>query len=163
MEPKSEGVVRRNPLGGKQKLRLEGLESRALVQHEVCNALGGNFRHKVDAVELAASRRPQIEGEGAERLDVPYVELQFLAQFAAQRVERRLAGLDRPAETGPMTGIDEVRPIVPELHQIAPVGKHEQRGDRVHGVDGRPGPDRKVPRSRPHYVTRSALSFLTLK
>lgn len=124
-------------IGGKlQPKRLvagEAAHLRAFVQDEPFQfaAAEGYF---IIAAEIGAKARgSQIEIEPREKLRLPgiEIELDLFAQFAAQRFDLVLAGVDAAAEHAPMARVPDTGNVVPQLQEIAAVCRNEDGGDCV--------------------------------
>src|SRR4051794_20842457 len=74
------------------------------------------------------------EGKLGQRMQVFGLKPDFLTQLPPQRCLRRFIPVDRAAEQTPMPGIEDARFQVAQLHEIAPVFKHDD------GTGGMPRP-----------------------
>src|SRR6266852_415995 len=90
---------------------------------------------KIGTVDRADTGKTEIVGEAREPHHRAFdaLEAEFLIQLAHQRGFRRLAGVDRPAETSPMVRVEDVRSRVPQLQQVTPVGELNGGRSRIPG------------------------------
>src|SRR6266567_456555 len=108
---------------------------------------------KIGAVDRAQTGKTEVVGEAREPDHRAFDEAEFLVKLADQRSFRRLAGVDCPAETPPMVGIEDVRPRVGPQHGLLGSGLW----GRSHALHASPSvPASRL--SRPS-VRRSQMSF----
>src|SRR5712691_7391461 len=90
---------------------------------------------KIGAVDRAKTGKTEDVGEAREPDHGAFdeVEAEFFVKRADQLSFRRLAGVYCPAETPPMVGIEDVRPRVAQLQQVAPVGELNESRRRIPG------------------------------
>src|SRR6266567_8543109 len=110
-------------------LRRKGCNACALLKPQARDI--GQRQMKIDAVDRAETGKAEVMSETRESghctFDKPQAE--FLIQLADERGFRRLADIYRPAETSPMVRIEDVRPRIAQLQNVAPVRElNESRG-----------------------------------
>src|SRR5262249_40111930 len=103
----------------------------ALVQHGTvpCGHRKGNL---IVSSEIAIQTdRLQIIIDDREQPCVFYLELELLPKLSAQCRDFVLSIVDAATEQAPVAGVPNIRNVIAQLHDVAAVLEHEQRGDGV--------------------------------
>src|SRR5258708_24432080 len=105
VHPDRKCVVRRGLPSDQEILSRERLDSGALMQDEMREGLHRDGNLEIDAGHLPPSEPGEVEIKSDELVGGVELVLDFLAQFAPERLERLLAGVHRAARAAPVLGI----------------------------------------------------------
>jgi hypothetical protein len=146
MQPDGKGIIWGYAPIEQQLVSRQNRHIGAFAKHQSSNfaAVQRDLEHATE--HLPVAQLGEVKSELGKEADSGGPQPELFGELAAQCVDRILAGLECAAKQSPMARIEDLRFLITELNEVAPVLEHQEGSGGIRTSEWRPGTEEAIDR-----------------